>query len=176
MPRKKIVSQRTKTEDEFYVAPKELNAEFRKYFESSKKPEKRVISEALGKMLWKIAVRYASKSCFNRYYYKDEFISDGVYKMLQQLHRIDLNHPKCNPFSYLTCICYCAFVNTIKKHNVQDAKLKAIQERVYEDFCNREGIAQAKNDNISDNPDDYTPEDMEELTNKLNSSDEESDE
>ena len=61
-------------------------------------------------------------------------------------------------------------------HVLGKRKLKAIQERVYEDFCNREGIAQAKNDNMSDNPDDYTPEDMEELTNKLNSSDEDSDE
>jgi protoheme ferro-lyase len=170
MPRKKITSVGKANKGEYYVAPKDLNEEFKKYFESSNNPDERVISEKLGKMIWNIANHYATKSCFNGYTYKDEFISDGVYKMLQQMHRIDLTHPKCNPFSYLTCICYCAFVNKIKKTEAHNKKLKAIQEQIFEDFCRQEGIVNPKYDSITDS-DDITPEMISEMIDEVEESD-----
>lgn len=124
----------------YYVNRDELWTELEKYFSSGDTPETRVISNKLGGFMIKIATRYASRPNFSGYYYKQEFISDAVYQMCKYLSKIDMTHPKCNPFSYLTCICYCAFIAVIKKHKQQAERLADLRKRVYEEFCNKEGL------------------------------------
>lgn len=91
------MSEREK--NEHYVNRQELMKELKKY------KKDKVISEELGVMFLKIASKLATKKNFSGYSYKDEFISDAVYRMVTQIDKIDLNHPKCNPFAYLTQIC-----------------------------------------------------------------------
>lgn len=135
---------RLKKDNPYYVGTKELREEVQKYFDSGTCQEDRVISEELGKMLIKIATRYATKPCFNGYWYKDSFIADAIYQMVRKLDKINLNHPRCNVFSYLTCICYCIYIAAIKKHNKQALQLKALRERVYEDFRMSENLSMRK--------------------------------
>lgn len=135
---------KNRKENPYYVGTKELKAELQKYFDSGSCPEERIISRELGEMLIKISTRYASKPCFSGYYYKSEFISEAIYKMVQQLSKINLAHPRCNPFSYLTCICYCVFISTIKRHNKNAERLRELRNRVYEEFCLSEGIVMRK--------------------------------
>ena len=124
----------------YYVGTRELKDEIKKYFDSGDSKETRVISKELGEMLIKIATRYASKPCFSGYYFKSEFISEAIYVMIKRLSNINLDHPRCNPFSYLTCICYCVFISTITKYNKNQKRLKELRDQVYEEFCLQEGI------------------------------------
>lgn len=136
--------QKRGKENPYYVGQRELREELEKYFASSDEPENRIISRKLGEMLVKIAYRYATKPCYSNYYFKSEFISDAIYKMVQNIGKINLSLPNCNPFSYLTCICYCAFIASIKKHKKNAESLKKLREQVYEDFCMSEGIVTRK--------------------------------
>jgi len=124
----------------YYVGTKELKDELKRYFASGTCAEDRVISKELGEMLIKISTRYASKPCFSGYYYKQEFISEAIFQMVKKLSKINLDHPRCNPFSYLTCICYCAFVSTINHYNKTNKKMKELRDKIYEEFCLSEGI------------------------------------
>lgn len=128
----------------YYVGQAELRAEIQKYFDSGTDASNRVISNELAEMLIKIATRFATKSCFYRYTYKQEFIDEAIYRMVLLLGKINLNLPNCNPFSYLTQICYSTFVLIIKKNNKATKQLKELRNRIYEDFCTSEGISSRK--------------------------------
>lgn len=135
---------RLSQESPFYVSPKALKEEILKYQMSHTDEKQRRMSNALGSMLIKIAKRYSSRSNFARYTYRDEMISDAIYKMVISLDKINLQHPKCNPFSYLTCCCYCSFILCIKKNQSIQAKLKDLRELVYADFLSTEGLVDKK--------------------------------
>ena len=93
----------------YYIDPDKLNNEIKKYNENG------LISEKLGEMLLKLAKRYALQPNFVRYSYNDDFIGDAVCRMIEQLDKINLNHPNCNSFAYLTQICKNAFKARINK-------------------------------------------------------------
>lgn len=163
MSAKKKTSVGKANKGEYYIAPKDLNAEFKKYYDSNPSdPSKRVISEKLGQMIINIAKHLATKACYNRYTYKDEFIGDAILKVMQNIWRINLSLPNCNPFSYITCICNCAFTNRIKKTEERSKKLKELQEQIYEDFCTKEGIANPRLDKMMDNDGNINFDEMEE--------------
>lgn len=128
----------------YYIGQAELREEIEKYFASGTDATNRTISNNLAQMLIKIATRFASKPCFYRYTYKQEFIDEAIYRMVYLLGNINLNHPRCNPFSYLTSICYSAFASVLKKYARASEQLRTLRNQVYEDFCTTEGITAKK--------------------------------
>lgn len=108
----------------FYIDPTELRNEI-VYYKSHN-----VISNDLGVMLIKLANKYATKENFSNYTYKDEFINDAVYRMVEKLNMLDLNHPKCNIFAYLTKTCErCYIAKILKEKKFQKLKDKYRQEK-----------------------------------------------
>ena len=100
---------------EHYIEKQKLIDEIRDYKETGQ------MSEELGGYLIKIANNYAKKPNFSGYSYKDEFISEAIARMCDQIYKIDLDHPKCNPFWYLTQQCYWIFVTKLtKKISIQN--------------------------------------------------------
>lgn len=78
-----------------------------------------VQTEKLGAFIYIMVHKYALKPRFNRYTnaYKDEFIQDAILRVVEQLDKIDLDHPKCNPFAYITSIIHNSFHGRINKEN-----------------------------------------------------------
>lgn len=119
--------------NKYYVGKDELMEELRKFNESMANDPDGIgtATEELGEMLLKIATRYASRPNFWRYSFREDFVNEAIFRMVKNLHKIDLDHPKCNPFSYLTMICHNVFIFWImksKKH--EQAKLEIAREHL----------------------------------------------
>lgn len=76
------------------------------------------VSEYVGKTIYLIATRLATKPNFAGYSYKDEMISDGIENCLMYLHNFDPDKSK-NPFAYFTTIIYYAFLRRIQREQKQ---------------------------------------------------------
>jgi len=76
------------------------------------------IPEYVGKTIYLIATRLATKPNFAGYSYKDEMISDGIENCLTYLHNFDPDKSK-NPFAYFTTIIYYAFLRRIQREQKQ---------------------------------------------------------
>ena len=126
-----------------YVNPKELADEIR-IFQSS---ETEQMSDKLGLMLMNIAQRYASRPNFSRYSYKEDFISDAQFRMVQQIGKINLEHPKCNPFSYLTMVCYHVYIAKIVKEKKFTTAKGNLKVRYFDHFEANEGLHLKNKDN-----------------------------
>lgn len=130
----------------YYVDPDELAEEIRKFQES----ENEQMSDELGMMLTNIARRYASLPNFSGYSYKEDFISDAIFRMIQQIHKIDLNHPKSNPFSYLTFICYHVYIARIKKEKRYTQTKEDLKDKYFDLFEHNEQLNLKNKENIKD--------------------------
>ncbi len=159
--RKKITSKPNENAVH-YIDKQELKAELQKYYSSGKVKEERVISERLGEMMLLIATNYASKYNFHKYPYKVEMISDAVYRMISQIEKLN---PDRNPFSYMTAICYTSFLKCMGRHELNKKRLRELQERVYLDFINSEGLPEKK---LIDNDENYLNLDNEDNIEELN--------
>lgn len=122
-----------------YVSPKQLKLELIEYKKTH------VISDKLGQMILDIATRYASKPNFNGYTYKEDFVADAILRVIEQLDKIDLDHPKSNPFAYLTKICHWKFVAKINYEKRYTNTKERYQAEKYEDFAREENISLTKN-------------------------------
>lgn len=118
----------------YYVKPDDLRQELVRYNETT------IISNELGEMFIKIAKKFASRPNFHDYPFKDDFVNDAIYRMVEQVHKIDLNHPKCNPFTYLTKICERCFQAKIMKEKKLYKTKIAYTEKVLEDLRLEENI------------------------------------
>jgi len=88
------------------------------------------VPEYIGTVIYKIAVRLATKPNFVGYTFKDEMIGDGIENSLLYLHNFNPDKYK-NPFAYLTTIIYYAFIRRIKKEQKQQyIKHKSMIESV----------------------------------------------
>lgn len=78
-------------------------------------------------------------------------VADAVARCLSHaLDKIDPNHEKCNPFSYLTQTCYNCFRQRIKNEKKFMKAKQKFREEVYNEFELVEGLRQTK-----DNEDDW---------------------
>lgn len=127
----------------YYINPKELINEIKSFKETG------IISENLGGMFIKLANRYALRKNFSNYSYKDEFIQDAIFTMVNKVDLIDLNHPKCNPFAYLTKICEIAFVGKIRTEKKLQIMKENYRDKIYAEFSIIEEIENS-NSNHSD--------------------------
>lgn len=123
-----------KKKNNHYVTRAELIAELikyrRQYFEWKEKGgERPVISEELGRMIWKIAHKFAGHRKFARVTIctKEEMIADGIETCLKYMHNFD-PEKSSNPFAYITTILYYAFLQRIKT----DVKKHEIEIKYYE--------------------------------------------
>lgn len=130
----------SKKDKPYYVNPLELKNEVIKYKTTGE------ISNELGTMFINIATRFASRPNFSGYTYKDEFIGDAIYRMCHQIKMIDLNHPKCNIFTYLTMICYHCFVARINKEKRYQKTKEDVKKEIFNEFMLTENIKPKQND------------------------------
>lgn len=113
---KKDVVQDT---DKFFCTNKNLLAEMIKWRDSAEKPEDRVISENLGKMILQIVTKLTNHSAFRNYSYdlKQEMISYGCFKIVQGLK--NYNFKFNNVFAYITQAAWNANINVCIKYYKQ---------------------------------------------------------
>ena len=103
---KKIEKKKRKSNQ--YCSKKEMLAELVKYKETG------VISEELGKMFLDIATKIANKSSYYNYTEKEDWIGDIILRMLEQIDKFDVTHPKANPFGYFSLLAYRKIWTSIK--------------------------------------------------------------
>ena len=123
----------------YYVDPSMLKSEMVKFKKS------KIISDDLGNMLMLIARKYASRSNFSGYSFKEDFVSDAIHRMVEQLDKIDLDHPKCNCFSYLTRICHFKFIAKITKEGKFNDMKNDMKEEYFSDLEHEEHVTFKKN-------------------------------
>lgn len=94
-----------------------------------------------GLMILKICTRFSMHPRFYGYTYRDEFVADAVARCLSHsLDRIDLNHPNCNPFSYITQTAYNVFRQRIKNEKRYMLAKQNLRDKLYDEFERVEGI------------------------------------
>lgn len=92
------------------------------------------ISEALGQMFLDIATKYANKSSFYNYTEKSDWINDCVLRMCQQVDRVNLEHPRCNPFSYFTMLVHRKLITSVEKLNKRLKAKNDLMERFLDEI------------------------------------------
>lgn len=101
-----------------YIKNKELTKEL-ELFNKTGKP-----SEKLGKMFLLIATNLSQKPNFSGYTFKDDMIGEAVMTCVRYGHNFDPNR-KTSAFSYITQICWMAFLTQIKKSK-KHSKIKDV--------------------------------------------------
>jgi len=102
---------------EYYVSNDDLVKEIIRFKENG------VASEELGKMLITIATNFSSKGMFAGYTWRQDMISEAVLTCIRYVRTFDENKSN-KAFSYVTQMCYHAFIAYIKKQkthsNIKD--------------------------------------------------------
>lgn len=122
------MTKKKKPRKKYYIQPEDLREEIASFQSTG------VASERLGEMLIQIATGLAASSKFDQRTYRDDMAGDAVLRMYKNLHLIDLDHPKCNPFSYLTMIAYRVYLGRCDKENKKDRAIDAYREECYSEF------------------------------------------
>ena len=76
------------------------------------------VPDYVGKGIYQIATRLATKPNFSGYSYKEDMISDGIENCLQYIHNFNPEKSQ-NPFAYFTQIIWYAFLRRIAKEKKQ---------------------------------------------------------
>jgi len=80
--------------------------------------EKPRCPDYIGKCIYQIATRLATKPNFSGYSYKDDMISDGIENCLSYMSNFN-SEKSSNPFAYFTQIIWYAFLRRIQKEKKQ---------------------------------------------------------
>lgn len=119
-------------------------------------------------MILKICTRFSMHPRFYGYTYRDEFVADAVARCLtHSLDRIDLNHPKCNPFSYITQTAYNVFRQRIKHEKRFMMAKQNLRDILYDQFEQVEGIRRTRDMNNWDNSVDGNDAEYEDANNMI---------
>jgi DNA-directed RNA polymerase specialized sigma subunit len=76
------------------------------------------VPDYIGKCIYQIATRLATKPNFSGYSYKEDMISDGIENCLQYINNFNPEKSQ-NPFAYFTQIIWFAFLRRIQKEKKQ---------------------------------------------------------
>ncbi|MDB4345135.1 sigma factor for late transcription [bacterium] len=76
------------------------------------------VPDYIGKCIYQIATRLATKPNFSGYSYKEDMISDGIENCLQYINNFNPEKSQ-NPFAYFTQIIWYAFLRRIQKEKKQ---------------------------------------------------------
>jgi len=154
---------------EYYVKAEDLINEIRKYQESKKnsKNGKGIISEELGLMIMKICTRFSMHPRFYGYTFRDDFVADAVCRCItHSIDRIDLSHPKCNPFSYITQTAYNVFRQRIKNEKKFQKARELYKEKYFDEFERTNGLKSSKKNEFDDQDDDSSKDYFNDYYNK----------
>ena len=109
--------------DQFYVSNKLLFQEYLDWYANIKVAEEEGIEEPqippyIVEAMMKISSRLAYKANFINYSFRDELISDALYDCIRFAKKFNPEKGS-NPFSYITTICFRAFLRRIDKEKTQ---------------------------------------------------------
>lgn len=132
------------SEDGFYVSNVKLYQCYCDWYaaikvaEDTGEPEPSMPAYIVDAMI-KIANRLTYKPNFINYTYKDDMISDALYDCVRFAKKFNINKGT-NPFSYITTICFYAFLRRIDKEKTHTyIKARVISDGSMDDFlqqCN----------------------------------------
>ena len=144
----KIQQQRQKAKEgiepankaRFYCTNKDLIAELEKWRDSAEKPEDRIISEELGKMIINIGDKMLNRSEFRNYSkeLKEDMVSMFYLKLIKCLK--NYNFKFNNPFAFFTTAAWNAFLNIINKHYKQQNIKKSLMTKLAQELQTYTGI------------------------------------
>lgn len=103
-----------KSKSKYYVDKEELFNEIKKSYEADEPTKK------LHLMLWKMSNNIATRSNFNKYTYKNDFITDAYIKCINVIKNKSFSLEKNNPFAYFTTVINFQIIQFIKKENKQN--------------------------------------------------------
>jgi len=107
-----------------------------KWRDSDPDPEKRVMSEELGKMFMELAKKLTNHSCFRNYNWdmKQELMSYGLYKLVKGIK--NYNFKFTNAFAYCTSALFNSYRTVCSSHyKYINIKREALQEYMTEIEC-----------------------------------------
>lgn len=96
-------------------------------------------------MIMKICTRFSLHPRFCGYSYRDEFVADAIVRCITHaIDKIDLTHPKCNPFSYITQTAYNVFRQRIKNEKKFQKAKENMRDMYYDEFEQLNGIKSSR--------------------------------
>lgn len=126
--------KRTAKTSNLYIDKNEMIVEILKYHASG------VISEVLGEMFMRLAIRYTSKYNFSGYTYRDDMIAEAVFRMVEQIDKFDVNHPTQNPFAYFTTVAHRQILTVLNKEEKYRDLKDSVRTMMWDDLCTDEHI------------------------------------
>lgn len=129
-----------KNKDRFYCTNKDLQAELIKWRDSAEKPEDRIISEELGKMMIMIADKLLNHSSFRNYplEVKQDLRSLGILKLVKGLK--NYNFKFNNAFAYFTQALWNSYITGLTKHYKQINIKRELMRKLFEEIETYSGI------------------------------------
>ena len=129
-----------KNKDRFYCTNKDLQAELIKWKNSAEKPEDRIISEELGKMMIMIADKLLNHSSFRNYplEVKQDLRSLGLLKLIRGLK--NYNFKFNNAFAYFTQALWNSYITGLTKHYKQINIKRELMKKLFEEIETYSGI------------------------------------
>lgn len=129
-----------KNKDRFYCTNKELQAELIKWRDSAEKPEDRIISEELGKIMIMIADKLLNHSSFRNYplEVKQDLRSLGILKLVKGLK--NYNFKFNNAFAYFTQALWNSYITGLTKHYKQINIKRELMKKLFEEIETYNGI------------------------------------
>ena len=129
-----------KNKDRFYCTNKDLQAELIKWRDSAEKPEDRIISEELGKMMIMIADKLLNHSSFRNYplEVKQDLRGIGLCKLIRGLK--NYNFKFNNAFAYFTQALWNSYITGLTKHYKQINIKRELMKKLFEEIETYSGI------------------------------------
>ncbi len=123
-------SKRYKPGDREYVNGKELREELQKF----KDTDHLDYTVRLCEMLKLMCERYSLRWNLIGYSYRDEMVEDAFLRCMQQIHHINLEHEKCNPFGYISKIIENSMKASIKKEKKFQLFKEKLADKIFEEM------------------------------------------
>lgn len=124
----------------FYCKNKDLIVELEKWRDSASKPEDRIISEELGRMIIAIGEKMLNRSEFRNYNkeLKEDMLGMFELKLIKGLK--NYNFKFNNPFAFFTTAAWNAFLTVIGKHYKQQNIKKDLMRKLASELQTYTGI------------------------------------
>lgn len=126
--------------ERFYCKNKDLTTELIKWRDSAEKPEDRIISEELGKMIIAIGEKMLNRSEFRNYSkeLKEDMLGMFELKLIKGLK--NYNFKFNNPFAFFTTAAWNAFLTVISKHYKHQNVKKDLMSKLSQELQTYTGI------------------------------------
>lgn len=119
---------RTPKTSHLYIDKEEMMDELCAYRDTG------IISDKLGDMFLKLAIRYTSKPNLSGYTYRDDMIASATSRMVEQIDKFDVDHPARNPFAYFTMLTYRQVITYIAKEHRYTGIKNSVRDKLWTEF------------------------------------------